>query len=258
MPSNTRTRSSSRHLENSISEQYPNLSADGKILATIMQTEFAKLREEMSTKDGEIVELREKVTCLDKTVAKLRELIDDNDSYDRRDTIVLSGKAIPVFNVGENSTNIARDVIKNVLKIEMSPNDISVSHRFGKKPANQQPDKRDIIVKLCRRDLKRPLITASKELSPQQRPNLYVNEHLTPTRKTLLFALRQMKRAHPDLVKGCSSFEGRIYAYTKPPVGSPAIARDRRHLVNTREALVEFCREYVNKPITAFLENWSH
>ena len=38
------TRISSKHLENSISEQYPNLSADGKILATNMQSEFAKLR----------------------------------------------------------------------------------------------------------------------------------------------------------------------------------------------------------------------
>ena len=42
------------------------------------------------------------------------------------------------------------------------------------------------------------------------------------------------------------------------PHGAPATTKDRRHLINNHESLVRFCREYVNKPLTAFLENWSH
>ena len=184
--------------------------------------------------------------------------IDDNDAYERRDTIVLSGNAIPVYSQGENSAHLAREIFKNELRMEVPENSISVAHRIGKKPANQQPDKRNIIVKLCRRDLKRPLITACQKRAPNQRQNLRINESLTPTRSTILFALRQMKREHPNLVQGCSSYEGRIYAYTPPPEGSPATARNRRHLVNTREDLVKFCDEYVKRPLTTFLENWTH
>ena len=142
--------------------------------------------------------------------------------------------------------------------MEILPNDINIAHRTGKKPLNQSPDKRDLVVKLCRRDLKRPLIAASKNIPAERKSNLYINEHVTPLRKTILYSLRQMRRAHPDLVKGCTTFEGSVYAYTKPPSGSPTTARDQRHLVNNKEALVKFCREYVKKPLTAFLESWKH
>ena len=66
-----------------------------------------------------------------------------------------------------------------------------------------------------------------------------------------------MKRQHPELVKGVSTFEGRVFAYTKNE--SPtANSRDRRHLVNDYEMLVKFCEDYVRKPIETFLENWQY
>ena len=247
-------------------DKYPNLSSDGKLLVTIMQEEFTKLRNEMQTdfqqmmhlKNEEIKQLKDQIHILDGNLAKMKENIDEGDAYERRDTILLSGNSIPVFSQGENTANIAIQIFKNELRMEVSERDISVAHRVGKKPANQQPDKRNIILKLCRRDLKRPLIIASRKLPTEQRQNIHINESLTPTRSTILYALRQVKREHPGLVKGCSSFEGRIYAFTAPPHGAPATNKDRRHLINNHESLVRFCREYVNKPLTAFLENWSH
>ena len=188
----------------------------------------------------------------------MRDTIDENDAYERRDTVILSGNSIPIFSQGENSTNLAIEVVKNELKIQISPNDVSGAHRMGKKPASQQPDRRVIILKLCRRDLKQSLISASKQMAPRSRGNLYVNEHLTPARKTILFALRQMKKDNRDLVRGCTSMDGRVYAFTPPPAGSPPSTRDQRHIVNTHDALVTFCSEYVKKPISAFLDNWSH
>ena len=44
---------------------------------------------------------------------------------------------------------------------------------------NQSSDKRDLIVKLCRRDL----ISACRR---QQNPSIFINESLTPSRKTIL------------------------------------------------------------------------
>ena len=64
-----------------------------------------------------------------------------------------------------------------------------------------------------------------------------------------------MKRAHPNIVSGCSSVEGRIYVYTKPSSSSGGSSRDLRHLVNDQETLVDFCREYIKQPLDLFLES---
>ena len=170
----------------------------------------------------------------------------------RRDVVVLSGSALPVVEQGENCSVVAKELIKKELKIDMPTGDISVAHRIGRKPVNQAPDRRDIVVKLCRRDLKSELVSASRK---QPKPlNLFINESLTPKRKSLLLALRRMKKAHPDLVKGSTSLDGRIYAYTKP-VGNSS--RDQRHLINTHESLSAFCREFIKKPLDEYLQHWS-
>ena len=130
--------------------------------------------------------------------------------------------------------------------MSVSESDISTVHRLGRKRDNTA-DRRSIIVKFTRRDLKRRTLLASKQRKNDQ---IYVNESLTPMRKTVFNALRKMKRAHPALVKGCTTVDGRVYAYTGSTNGSQ---RDRRHLVNTQEELVEFCREYVKQPLDLFL-----
>ena len=72
-----------------------------------------------------------------------------------------------------------------------------------------------------------------------------MNESLTPSRILIFNTLRSMKRAHPSLVKGCSTYDGRVYAYTKPVSSSPTNGRDQRHLMSTMDGLDEFCPEYV-------------
>ena len=121
-------------------------------------------------------------------------------------------------------------------------------------PRTQGPDNRPIIVKLCQRDLKSSIITASKnQPTPKQ---LYASESLTPKRRKIFNTLRAMKRQHPELIRGFSTVDGRVFAYTKNPTGSET-ARDKRHLVNTYDAMVEFCREHIKKPIEAFLDSWT-
>ena len=141
--------------------------------------------------------------------------------------------------------------------MNISTQDISTAHRVGKKPIRQGNDKRGIIVKLCRRDLKYDFMHACRN-QPTGHPRLYVNESLTPARSTILFTLRQMKKAHPNLIAGCSSYEGRIYAYTKDLNYISVNRKNRRHLVNTHAMLQQFCSEHVKRPFETFLENWNH
>ena len=123
-----------------------------------------------------------------------------------------------------------------------------------KPPSRQGEDKRSLVVKLCRRDLKRELISASKR---QQRPsNFLINESLSPLRQNILYSLRRIRSSHPNILSGCTSIDGRIFAYTKPPDTSRS-SRDIRHLINTKESLQTFCNDYIKRPLEEFVQNWS-
>ena len=238
-----------------VSELINKLKGDNKLMMTVMLKQFNELKEEfsqaMTAKNEEIDVLKNHVKTLQKTVGKLEESLDDQDAYERRDTVIISGNNLPEVHTGEIPNNVVQKVIKDNLKIEITPNEISTAHRLGKKPPTQAPDKRPFIVKLCRRDTKRTIMQAARAQNSSS--PIYINESLTPKRRTILYALRQMKKAHPTLVTGCSSTDGKIYAYT--PTGE---TRNARHLVNTHEALVFFCREHVKKPLDAFLSGWVH
>ena len=92
----------------------------------------------------------------------MEEKIDDADAYERRDTIILSGNDVPSVTHGEIVSDIVCGVVRDRLKLGMDVTDISAAHRLGPKPKSQGPDRRKIIVKLCRRERKYDLITACK------------------------------------------------------------------------------------------------
>ena len=144
----------------------------------------------------------------------MEEKIDDADAYERRDTIILSGNDVPSATPGEIVSDIVCGVVRDRLKLGMDVTDISAAHRLGPKLKSQGPDRRKIIVKLCRRERKYDLITACKQTKP---PNLFINENLAPTRNNILFSLRRAKKKFLNIVAACSSHDGKVYAWIKPP-----------------------------------------
>ena len=98
--------------------------------------------------------------------------MNDNDAYERRDTVIITGQEIPEVSQGEICTNVVRNLIQENLNIVIQNNDICTAHRLGPKRENQSSNKRNLIVKLCRRDLKRDLISASKR---QQNPPFFLS-----------------------------------------------------------------------------------
>ena len=137
--------------------------------------------------------------------------------------------------------------------MELEPTEISTAHRLGIKPTTQTPDRRPFIMKLCRRDTKKELLRAAKEQNSAS--PIYINESLTPKRSTILYTLHQVKKAHPSLVTGCTSIDGRVFAFTK---SSTPGGRNVRHLVNNHDGLVSFCGDHVKKPLETFLAEWNH
>ena len=59
---------------------------------------------------------------------------------------------------GENCLPLTSEIFKEQLQVVVSQSDVSAAHRGGAKPKTQKPDGRNIIIKLCRRELKRELL----------------------------------------------------------------------------------------------------
>ena len=139
--------------------------------------------------------------------------------------------------------------------MNLSPQEISVAHRIGTKRPGASEDKRSIIVKLCRRDTKRELITNQRRVKPA---GFFINENLTPMRNTIMFALRKMRRFPESRVKGCSSYEGKVYAWVKTSPNAGPSVRDTKILVNSREKLEEVSLNFTGKSLSHFLEAWKY
>ena len=135
--------------------------------------------------------------------------------------------------------------------MKINPNDISTAHRGGRKPTNQITDRRSIIAKLCRRDIKKDLMIACRTL----KSNMYINESLTPTRTSIMYVLRQAKKKKNRLV-GCSSIGGRIFAWLTSEEGEGR--RDVRLPINTHLQLQSFCTDILEEPLSNYLQKWQH
>ena len=218
----------------------------------IMQDELFGMLEE---KDQRIRSLEGEVDALKCAVARLEERVDDGDAYERRDTVVFSGEAVPAASDGENCGQLACNMLRNALNMEVSPSAISVAHRIGSKPVTQGPDKRSIIVKLCRREMKRDILEGCRRVKPQ---NLYINESLTPVRSTIMYVMRKARRQFPDRISGCNSIDGKVFVWVKPPNPSAPQPRNTRTSVNTYQQLQKFCSDILDTPLTTFLDRWPH
>ena len=175
--------------------------------------------------------------------------LEEANSYSRRDCAIVSGNALPPGVVNEETSNVIANVLQEKLNLQISANDISTAHRLGPKPVGPGADGRKIIVKFVRRDIKRRVLKTAKQ---KRDSGIYINECLTPKKRSLFFTARKLNRLSP-VIKGCSTFDGRVYLYT---AGQGEGARDVRHHIDTSETLAKLCQQFLNKSLDAFLENW--
>ena len=209
-------------------------------LSAKMDTWKLEVLAEMRSKDEKIEDLSKEVEPLKTTVAKLEEQVDNNEAYERRDCLVFSGSSIPPYRTGENSIDAACDLIKSKINLEISKSDISIGHRIGQKPASQGEDKRPIILKFCRREVKTDILNSCKQVRPQ---NFYANESLTPIRSKILYVLRQAKRRHPEKIASCNTIDGKIVVWVKPPRPEAQGARNSKIFINSKSHLEKFLRD---------------
>ena len=134
---------------------------------------------------------------------ELEQHLDNVDQYERRDTAILTGTSLPPESNLENTTSIVTQIVKDQLKINLRDSDICVTHRLGPK---RQQHNRPIIVKLVNRSLKHDFVWACIQLRPQ----LYVNESLTPKRRSLRNKMLSIREAQKQKIQQCYTQVGKI------------------------------------------------
>lgn len=206
-------------------------------------------------KDEVITALTEQCTTLERELKTAKNKIDDADQYERKDSVILTGPAVKPMEDNENTHELVQNLLKDQFDIEINKHDINITHRLGPIKAST-PKQRNIYVKFVRRDVKRRVVQKSRELGKEKGKNspLHANESLTPLRRKIHNTLRQMKKDVPDLVKGCTTLEGKVFVFT-PPV--PGTARDQRHFISDWDTLQDFCRDFIKQPLDNFLQNFS-
>ena len=56
---------------------------------------------------------------------------DDADQYSRKDSLILSGPALPPFAQEENTAQVVQKLLKDQLNLDLTDLDISTTHRLG-------------------------------------------------------------------------------------------------------------------------------
>ena len=218
---------------------------EGKFIEMLdsMKTDF---RVTLQEKDRKIDGLEKEVQSMKKQLLQLEERVEDNDSYERRDTLIFSGPAVPSTSTNEECSEIIRETLRTKLNVNMPKENISIAHRHGK-------DKKNIIVKFCQRSSKLDILSSVKSVRP---PNLFISESLTPQRQTIAYVLRKAKRDFPDIVAGSCTIEGRNFVWVKPPNPHAPGAKNLKVNVSTYTRLQDFCSRSLDKPVTHFVKEW--
>lgn len=222
-----------RELDNLIRHLSPESQAIIKTITTVLTQRLTNqiniLKVEIANKDIKICELNEKVENLNTRIEDLENHTDEVDQYQRRDCVILSGPSLPPELPGENPTNVAISTIKDNLRINMSGQDISVAHRLGLK---KQENKRPIIVKLVNRSVKYDLRSACIQL----KPDLYINESLTPRRGKILKQVLNIRRVHKNKFQQCYTSEGKIIIKLRNS--------NVKHTMHDEKSLLQFLDNY--------------
>lgn len=135
-----------------------------------------------------IAALEQENTTLKTKIDKLELALDTSEQYSRRNCLRISG--VP-------ETNTCTDdyvcELANAVGVDLKIEDIDRSHRLGKpmSAATNQTKPRDIVVKFVSYRTRAQFYKARVQTKTKGYKGIFVNEHLTKARATLLFEARR-------------------------------------------------------------------
>ena len=160
-------------------------------LAECLNFDASELMDRVTAAEEKVNNLTEidmNITELEDKYSQLSAELDNLEQYTRRTNIRLYG--IPE-NEEENTDVLAMNFFKDELNVPVAKEDISRSHRIGRKSSPTSGRKpRPIIVRLARHNTKVELLTRRRLLKEKRRP-FNIQEDLTLSRRKILTYLSQ-------------------------------------------------------------------
>ena len=208
-------------------------------LASKLENRFSDYDKTICDLNSQISDLKNTVSSLTKTNASLQYSIDDVDQYERRDTLVFSGKCIPKEVDDENSTDVIIKVLRQVLFMhDLTRSDINVCHRLGGKRKDSRGNfiDRPIICKFISRTVKREIKQSCLDL----KPDLYANESLTNIRREIFTKLRFVRKQYKAETKS----EIFTQLYTNDGKIMVKLQNKQKYTVTNPHNLDVFLKEY--------------
>ena len=203
----------------------------------------------MDERDCKLERIEKENTILKQKLTKIEERLDDVEMVGRRNNLILSGSEITKLSTNNNIVQAVTELLRHKLSYELSSGAVISAYRLGVKTFNQSPDSRNVLLKLVNYETKIDILSACRSAKPR---DLYANDDLTPSKASLLYTVRSVKRMFPSKITACGSYDGRLFIYLRPPDNS---ARSQRMNINSLSQFDKICEKTIGKSSADLLLN---
>ena len=193
------------------------------------QAKIAKLDEELTKLENNLALKDKAIAGLEDDNYRLSQEVDDLEQYTRRTNVRIYGVA---EQAEENTDNLAMDFFKSELNVDVASNDISRSHRVGKK-SGAKP--RPIIVRFTKHNTKVAVMSRRRVLKERKRP-FNLQEDLTINRREILKYLN--KDIEEGIVSKVWTVDGVICFR---PSGDSSVIERCTSLEDCQEIIAKYC-----------------
>ena len=170
------------------------------------------IKHELEPHLAQIRKLTHEVHEKEQMITELEQKVDNIEQYMRRDCLTVTGIK---ESLNENTDELIIDMAKSKLNVELTPTDISRSHRIPGGPP--RPDTlnngspRAIIVKFATYNARKK-VYSSRRLLKDSPDKMFINEVLTRKRSALAFQARQLIKQR--LIQQTWTSDGKILVKT--------------------------------------------
>ena len=194
------------------------------------QAKIAKLNEELTKLKNNLALKDKTITGLEDDNYRLSQEVDDLEQYTRRTNVRIYGVA---EQPEENTDNLAVDFFKSELNVDVASNDISRSHRVGKK-SGAKP--RPIIVRFTKHNTKVAAMSRRRVLKEHKHP-FNLQEDLTINRREIL------KYLNKDIEEGIVSKVWTVDGVTRfRSSGDSSVIERCTSLEDCQEIIAKYCK----------------
>ena len=219
-----------------------------KEMQGFINKENKNLLAQLNKKEQEIKSLKDDNLSLTKKVQHLEDRLDSIETTRLRETVVISGRDVPAATPQEDNVTTVIKLLQDKAQLSVEKDEITQAIRTGKKSEGQQRPTEHLEVTFKNREAKLNVIRCIRRVQP----NIYVNEKLTPTRSTILYALRKAKKMKPEKIAAVTSMDGKPCIYFK----NSSDEQNQRIFLTTPEKLQSFCNSTLDINMDTLVNNW--